>query len=173
MIALSCPPMTGVVSPKASIGFLGPPGTFTEEALIKDPGLAEAKRVPLPSFVDVLAAVAEGAVDFGFVAIENSIEGTVSIAMDLLVFDHELQIVGEASDGLEAVRKAEELKPDLIVLDIGLPTLNGIEVARRIRKLCPECRILFLSQESSADVAQEAAFRNRLLQHRVQIRRRL
>lgn len=49
----------------------------------------------------------------------------------------ELQIVAEASDGLEAVHKAEELRPDLIVLDIGLPTLNGIEAARRIRKLSP------------------------------------
>jgi DNA-binding NarL/FixJ family response regulator len=67
-----------------------------------------------------------------------------------------LQVVGEASDGLEAVLKAEELKPDLIVLDIGLPTLNGIEVARRIRKSCPECKILFLSQGSSVDVAQAA-----------------
>ena len=88
--------MTGIVSPQASIGFLGPSGTFTEEALINDPSLAGATRVPLPSFVDVLAAVADGTVDFGFVAIENSIEGTVSITMDLLVFDHELQIVGEA-----------------------------------------------------------------------------
>ncbi len=68
----------------------------------------------------------------------------------------EIEIVGEASDGLEAVRKAEELKPELIVLDIGLPGLNGIEAARRIRKLSPESIILFLSQESSADIVQEA-----------------
>ncbi len=67
-----------------------------------------------------------------------------------------LQIVGETSDGLEAVHKAEELQPDLIVLDIGLPTLNGIEAARRIRKLSPESKIVFISQESSADVVQEA-----------------
>jgi CheY-like chemotaxis protein len=68
----------------------------------------------------------------------------------------DMQVIGEAEDGLEAVRKAEELKPDLIVLDIGLPTLSGIEVARRIRKLRPECKILFMSQVSSADVAQAA-----------------
>ena len=49
----------------------------------------------------------------------------------------DLQVIGEASDGLEAIHKAEELQPDLIVLDIGLPTLNGIEAARRIRKLSP------------------------------------
>ena len=68
----------------------------------------------------------------------------------------ELQIVCEVSDGLEAVQKAEELKPDLILLDIGLPTLNGIDAARQIRKLAPESKIIFLSQESSADVLQEA-----------------
>jgi len=68
----------------------------------------------------------------------------------------ELQIVGETADGLEAVQKAEELQPDLVVLDIGLPSLNGIEAARRIRKLSPESKILFISQESSADVVQEA-----------------
>lgn len=67
----------------------------------------------------------------------------------------DLQIVGEVSDGLEAVRKAEELQPDLIVLDIGLPTLNGIEAARRIHELFSECKILFVSQESSADIVQE------------------
>ena len=68
----------------------------------------------------------------------------------------DLQVIGEVSDGLEAVQKAVELKPDLILLDIGLPTLNGIEAARRIRKLVPESKIIFLSQEGSADVVQEA-----------------
>jgi len=68
----------------------------------------------------------------------------------------ELQIVGEVTDGLQAVQKGEELQPDLIVLDIGLPSLNGIEAARRIRKLSPKSKILFVSQESSDDLVQEA-----------------
>jgi DNA-binding NarL/FixJ family response regulator len=67
-----------------------------------------------------------------------------------------LRVIGEVSDGLEAVQQAQELQPDLILLDIGLPTLNGIEAARRIRKLSPKSKILFVSQESSADVVQEA-----------------
>ena len=67
-----------------------------------------------------------------------------------------LQVIGEASEGSEAAQKAEELQPDLILLDVGLPILNGIDVARRIRKLSPESKIIFVSQESSADVAQEA-----------------
>jgi DNA-binding NarL/FixJ family response regulator len=67
-----------------------------------------------------------------------------------------LQVVCEASDGLEAVKNAEELQPDLIVLDIGLPGLHGIEAARRIRNLSPNSKILFASQESSPDVVQEA-----------------
>ena len=68
----------------------------------------------------------------------------------------DLQVIGEVSDGLEAVQKAQELKPDLILLDIGLPTLNGIDAARQIRKLSPESMIIFVSQESSADVVHEA-----------------
>jgi DNA-binding NarL/FixJ family response regulator len=67
-----------------------------------------------------------------------------------------MQIVDEVSDGLKAIQQAERLHPDLILLDIGLPSLNGIEAARRIRKLSPESKILFVSQESSADVAREA-----------------
>jgi DNA-binding NarL/FixJ family response regulator len=67
-----------------------------------------------------------------------------------------LQIVGEVSDGLEAVRQAQALEPDLILLDIGLPSLSGIETARQIRKLTPRSRIIFVSQESSPDLVQEA-----------------
>jgi DNA-binding NarL/FixJ family response regulator len=66
-----------------------------------------------------------------------------------------LQVVGEAADGLEAVQKAVELKPDLVLMDIGLPSLNGIEAARQIRKLVPECRIIFLTQDSSQEMVQE------------------
>jgi len=68
----------------------------------------------------------------------------------------DLQVICEVSDGLEAVRKAQELRPDLILLDIGLPSLNGIEAARQIRKLVPESKIIFLTQESSDDVIEEA-----------------
>ncbi len=67
-----------------------------------------------------------------------------------------LQIVGEASDGLEAVRRAQELKPDLILLDVGLPALNGIKAAQQILKLSPESKIIFLSQETSTEVVHEA-----------------
>ena len=74
----------------------------------------------------------------------------------LLREDPEFQVIGEASDGLEAIRKSEELQPDLILLDIGLPRLNGIEAARRICAVAPACRILFVSENRCATVAREA-----------------
>jgi DNA-binding NarL/FixJ family response regulator len=67
-----------------------------------------------------------------------------------------VQIIGEVADGLEAVQKAELLEPNLVLLDIGLPTLNGIEAARQISKLAPKSKIIFVSQESSREVVQEA-----------------
>ena len=68
----------------------------------------------------------------------------------------DLQVVGEASDGLEGVQKATELKPNLVLMDIGLPYLNGIEAARQIRELVPDAKIIFLTQESADDVVEEA-----------------
>jgi DNA-binding NarL/FixJ family response regulator len=67
-----------------------------------------------------------------------------------------LHIVGEVQDGLQAVRQAEALQPDLILLDIGLPGLNGIEAARKIRDIAPSAKIVFLTQESASDVVEEA-----------------
>lgn len=66
------------------------------------------------------------------------------------------EVVLDVSDGLQAVQKAAELLPDLILLDIGLPGLNGIEAARRIRKVAPRSKIIFLSEHSAEDIAEEA-----------------
>ena len=67
-----------------------------------------------------------------------------------------LNVIGEAGDGLEAVRRAQALQPDLILLDIGLPDLNGLDAARQISKLAPNARIIFLTQESVSEVVSEA-----------------
>lgn len=77
------------------------------------------------------------------------------IRLTLLAYE-KLQIVGEASDGLEAVRKAQQLQPDLILLDIGLPELNGIEAARRIREISPTSKILIVSENRAWELAEEA-----------------
>lgn len=66
------------------------------------------------------------------------------------------QVVGEVSDGLQAVTKAQELRPDLILMDINLPMISGIEAARRIRELVPVSKIVFVTKESDVDVIREA-----------------
>ena len=66
-----------------------------------------------------------------------------------------LQIIDEVADGIQAVQKAQELQPDLILLDIGLPMLNGIEAARRIRQLSPASKILFVTENRSREMAEE------------------
>jgi DNA-binding response OmpR family regulator len=68
----------------------------------------------------------------------------------------DLQVISEVSDGLSAVQKAQELRPDLILLDIGLPTLNGIDAAKRILELSPDSKILFISQETSSEIVMGA-----------------
>jgi len=68
----------------------------------------------------------------------------------------DLRVIAEVSDGLEAVQRAAELKPDLVLLDIGLPTINGIEAARRIRQVSPNTEIVFLSLNNDLDVVRAA-----------------
>jgi DNA-binding NarL/FixJ family response regulator len=68
----------------------------------------------------------------------------------------DFQVIGKASDGLEAIQKTQELQPDLVLLDVGLPKLNGLEAARQMRKLAPLARILFISQEFSFDMIEAA-----------------
>jgi DNA-binding NarL/FixJ family response regulator len=64
-------------------------------------------------------------------------------------------VICESSDGLEAVKKSEELQPDLILLDISLPHLNGLEAARHIRNVAPRSRILFLTSFHSPELSNE------------------
>jgi DNA-binding NarL/FixJ family response regulator len=68
----------------------------------------------------------------------------------------DLQVVSEACDGIQGVAKAQELQPDLILLDIGLPRLNGIQVAEAVRKVSRNSKILFVSQENSVEMVREA-----------------
>ena len=74
----------------------------------------------------------------------------------ILLKEPEWHIVCEVKDGLEAVQKAQELKPDLILMDIGLDRLSGIEAARQIRKITPDVKMLFLSAFDSMEVVEEA-----------------
>lgn len=77
------------------IAFLGPEGTFTEQALLAEPDLAQMELQPLSSIPEVLAAAANGDVDLGFVGIENSIEGAVTVTVDTLAFETQLLIQRE------------------------------------------------------------------------------
>lgn len=98
-------------------------------------------------------------------------DGCISPTRVLLVEDHErfrrfirttltkqksLEVIAEACDGLDAIRKCLEQQPDLVLMDLGLPRLNGIEAARRIRGMFPACKIVFLSQERSPEIMREA-----------------
>jgi DNA-binding NarL/FixJ family response regulator len=65
-------------------------------------------------------------------------------------------VIGEASDGAEAIKKAGELKPDVIVLDVTMPTMNGLEACRLLRKQVPDLEILFVTQHDSPHMMREA-----------------
>jgi len=90
---------------------------------------------------------------------------TIVIADDFVPFrrflrlalqENGFQNVAEASDGLEAVAKAAELQPDLVLLDISMPNLGGIKAAAQIRSVAPESKILFVSQNNDPDIVRAA-----------------
>jgi DNA-binding NarL/FixJ family response regulator len=91
----------------------------------------------------------------GIVVVDDCKEWRRTIC-SLLQTRPELRIIAEATDGVDGVQKADELKPDLIVLDIGLPRLNGIEAAKLISEVSPVSKILFLSGVDDPDVEQVA-----------------
>jgi prephenate dehydratase len=88
-------------NPRPRVGFLGPEGTFTEQALLSQPDLAAGELVAIPTIPDVLLAVERGDVDYGFVGIENSIEGSVTATVDTLAFETSLVIQREVVMGVQ------------------------------------------------------------------------
>jgi DNA-binding NarL/FixJ family response regulator len=80
----------------------------------------------------------------------------LNFVSSLLRQQGDVEVIHEVQDGDEAVRQAQSLKPDLILLDVGLPTLNGIEAAQQIRKLVPDSKVVFLSNECSREIVEEA-----------------
>jgi prephenate dehydratase len=125
----------------ARVAFLGPPGTFTEEALLGEPDLAAGELMPLGSMPEVLAATQSGQADLGFVALENSIEGTVRLVLDGLVFQHDLLIQREV---VMAVRQHL----------VGPPGMSLADVRRVVSfpDAMAQCRRFFATQLPSVEI---------------------
>ncbi|CAN5656573.1 prephenate dehydratase [soil metagenome] len=134
-------PTTASRSPR--VGFLGPHGTFTEQALLTQPDLATAELVVFPTMADVLRATETGEVDLGFVAIENSIEGTVNVTSDTLAFDVDVLIQREV---------VIPIQQHLMVVPGA--TLDGITTVSSIPHATAQCRrFLFENLPSVTTVA--------------------
>lgn len=141
--------------PLAKVGFLGPLGTFTEQALRTQADLADAELVPFPTMADVLRATETGEVSIGFVAIENSIEGTVNVTSDTLAFDVDVLIQREV---------VIPIQQHLMVIPGA--TLDGIEYVASIPHATAQCRTFLFEHlpkvttqaaNSTAEAAQRVA----------------
>jgi DNA-binding NarL/FixJ family response regulator len=74
-----------------------------------------------------------------------------------LIFENNLgEICGEAENGEDAIAKVQELKPDLVILDVSMPVMNGLEAARHIRRVAPSIKILILTMHDSSQIASAA-----------------
>jgi prephenate dehydratase len=137
------------------IAYLGPPGTFTEEALLGQADLADADLVAMRSMPEVLAATAAGDVDLGFVALENSIEGSVLLVLDRLVFDYDLKIQREA---VLTVHQNLLAPPGMTLAEVkrvvSFPDVMG-QCRRFLTEALPEAEIV--AANSTAGAAREVA----------------
>jgi prephenate dehydratase len=147
-----------VIDPSTRVGFLGPLGTFTEQALKSQHDLAATEHVLYRTMPDVLDAVEAGEIDLGFVAIENSIEGTVNLTQDELAFSHELLIQREVVLDIEHCLLA---KPGTTLADV--KTVLSIPVATAqchayVRAALPraELRAANSTAEAARTVSEEA-----------------
>jgi prephenate dehydratase len=130
-----------VIAPGTRIGFLGPFGTFTEQALMSQADLAAGDLVPYRTMPDVLDAVESGEVAYGFVAIENSIEGMVNLTQDELVFNHSLLIQREVVLDIE----------HCLVAQAGT-TLDDVKVVLSIPVATAQCHAYLREHVGSAEV---------------------
>ena len=130
-----------MIATGSRIGFLGPFGTFTEQALLSQPDLAAAELVPMRTMPDVLDAVESGEVAYGFVAIENSIEGMVNLTQDELVFNHSLLIQREVVLDIEHCLLAQ---PGT--------TIDDVKVVLSIPVATAQCHAYLREHVGSAEV---------------------
>ena len=130
-----------MIAPGTRIGFLGPFGTFTEQALMSQADLAAGDLVPFRTMPDVLDAVESGEVAYGFVAIENSIEGMVNLTQDELVFNHSLLIQREVVLDIEHCLLAQSGT-----------TLDDVKVVLSIPVATAQCHAYLREHVGSAEV---------------------
>ncbi len=138
---LSLPRSLDEVTNARRVGYFGPAGTFTEQALLTQPDLAAMQLVPYRTVPDVLDAVESGDVDLGFVPIENSIEGTVNFTQDALVFDHDLLIQREVVLDIEHC-----------VLARTGTTLENVKVLLSIPVATAQCHVFVRNSLPQAEV---------------------
>ena len=142
---------------KPKIAYLGPPGTFTEQALRTEQDLAKMEMVAFSRFTEVLTATSEGVTDFGFVAIENAIEGTVNITLDALAFDHDLVIQREVELAIELNLAAKPgTKTSEIETVLSHPVANA-QCRKYLEKELPEATVRPANSTSeAAKIASES-----------------
>ncbi|MGB3411918.1 MAG: prephenate dehydratase [Microthrixaceae bacterium] len=144
-----------MTSTKKRVGYLGPPGTFSEQVVQREPDLAAGELVPFPLMTEILFAVAEGTLDVGVVPVENAIEGTVNAIIDTLAFDVDVLI------------QREMLEPvSLDLLTQPGADLSKIEHVLAIPVAAAQCRawmrdnlgtVELIAANSNAEAAQVAA----------------